>query len=93
MLTPGKMAGDICKSVGEGLVTVAAFAGAVFTDGATLTIGLTALGAVMEASTTALRRPCRGKLIPFAGQHHQDDRKRDGKHPDPHPHQPDSRVG
>jgi len=49
-------AGDICKSVGEGLVSVAAFAGAVFTDGATLTIGLTALGSVMEASTIRARR-------------------------------------
>ena len=57
MLTPGKMAGDICKSVGEGIVSAAAFAGAVFTDGATLTVGLTALGAVMEASATTLRRP------------------------------------
>ena len=51
MLTPGKMAGDICKSVGEGILSVASFAGAVFTDGATLTIGLTGLGAVMEVNT------------------------------------------
>lgn len=51
MLTPGKMAGDICKSVGEGLVSAAAFAGAVFTDGATLTVGLVGLGAVMEVNT------------------------------------------
>lgn len=45
------MAGDIFKSVGEGVVSVLSFAGAVFTDGATLTIGLAGLGAVMEVNT------------------------------------------
>jgi hypothetical protein len=55
MLTPGKMAGDILKAVGEGAIAVAAFAGAAFTSGATLTIGLTVLGAVMEVSTNRLR--------------------------------------